>query len=268
MSFAFESTFPKMAVLGESSPVQMIFTYESCEQMIIFKDGSIMTRNWTLINDKEVLVAVFYRSMTCYNEGFWCYKGEIDSATYERNGKGEMLLVKDDMTDHYFGDFKCNFFHGQGLYLCADGRKYVGEFEADKMEGVGKFTFANGDSYEGSFVNGEVDTSLTGTFTFAATGDSVTGRPDGIMSLVVDLSEYDFTLQEAEPESQTLTRLGNKPEKRCSCYSSNFAHFEFVQDLKKRCHRCYTVNSATATKCKKCPNMILVEGECGQHPRL
>jgi hypothetical protein len=261
----------KIECLTESSPIRLQLTYENFEELYFFKDGRIMTRTWSEVNGEDKLVYFFYKNNTRYNLKDWYYKGEIDTKTFKRKGSGVLrLATDDDEIDTYIGNFDDDYFEGRGIYTCADGRVYTGNFSADKMEGFGTFAFANGDALMGHFFEGKVMMDKVATFTFASEstfagarpGDSVTSAPNGIMSEVVDLSQYDFTIQESEPEpepeSESEQQLDVAVDQTSSSSSAWNTH-PILQGLGKKCKKCGWTNpnftwisSDVRVRCENC----------------
>ena len=59
--------------------------------------------------------------------------------------------------DKYFGGFKNGAFHGQGVFIHADGRRYVGEWVDSRRRGQGIEYRADGTvNHSGRWVNGDL----------------------------------------------------------------------------------------------------------------
>ena len=195
----------------EESPINYELLYTDNSKVHVMKDGCVFA--WTISDGLDPaldgkpcrvcpgFVGYAYKTLDDFNRGEYYYKGGMDETIYkvdryEFDGHGLFYWPNGD---HYIGNFFCGFLDGSGVYTCSDGNKYEGGFDSDFMCGEGTFTWSNGNSYCGHFFDGAVDPAYVGTFTFGATGESVTSKPDGIMSLVSDMTEYVFTLQEAVP---------------------------------------------------------------------
>lgn len=81
----------------------------------------------------------------------------------KKSGTGTQIFTNDN--DRYDGEWLNGYYHGQGTYTFADGRKYVGSWKDDKKHGQGTFAWANGDKYEGSWQSDKRNGQ--GTYTFA-----------------------------------------------------------------------------------------------------
>ena len=195
----------------EESPINYELLYDDNSKVHVMKDGCVFA--WSILDGSDPFtegnhykscpgfVGYAYKTLDDFNRGYYYYRGGMDENIYkvdryEFNGHGLFYWSNGDF---YLGNFFCGFLDGLGTYSCSDGHKYEGEFDSDLMCGKGTFTWSNGDSYCGHFFDGAVDPAYVGTFTFGATEESVTSKPDGIMSLVLDMTEYVFTLQEAVP---------------------------------------------------------------------
>lgn len=82
------------------------------------------------------------------------YVGEI--VNNKANGYGQAL---GDDNSFYMGEFRQNYFHGEGSYIWGVGDweedTYDGEWEFGKMSGEGMYRSASGWQYEGKFKDGK-----------------------------------------------------------------------------------------------------------------
>ena len=111
--------------------------------ILIDKDGNKFEGGWE--ND----IIDKYGRIISINGDF--YEGEIKKGIIE--GKGIFYLGEKKMK--YNGEFKNNFFDGQGqqIFENSDKKKliYEGMFKNGKREGKGKIIFEDGNIYEGDF---------------------------------------------------------------------------------------------------------------------
>jgi hypothetical protein len=70
------------------------------------------------------------------------------------HGHGHMIFTKNDMRDHYDGDFVDGHMCGQGIMRFKNGDVYEGAWVDDEPNGHGVMRYGNGDSYEGDWING------------------------------------------------------------------------------------------------------------------
>jgi len=75
------------------------------------------------------------------------YKGETEGEFM--HGYGEYYFPKGGAI--YIGQFRYDFFQGNGILINTDGSRYVGEFQDDKYHGFGKLIDSNGDTFYGEF---------------------------------------------------------------------------------------------------------------------
>ena len=89
----------------------------------------------------------YYGKLTYPNRDF--YIGEMQYGYPE--GVGD--FYKEDLQDHYTGEFSGGRYNGKGL-LRVEGHTYEGEFKDNMAHGFGTFTYKNGDVYTGDHVEG------------------------------------------------------------------------------------------------------------------
>lgn len=70
------------------------------------------------------------------------------------NGKGVYRIQTPEGNESYTGEFKENQFHGEGLYVFADGGSYQGQWANNHMEGMGCYSDTSGERWSGTFVDG------------------------------------------------------------------------------------------------------------------
>ena len=236
----------------EESPINYELLYDDNSKVHVMKDGCVFA--WSILDGSDPFtegnlykscpgfVGYAYKTLDDFNQGDYYYRGGMDENIYkvdryEFSGHGLFYWPNGDF---YLGNFFCGFLDGLGAYSCSDGHKYEGEFDSDLISGEGTFTWSNGDSYCGHFFDGAVDPEYVGTFTFGETGESVTSKPDGIMSLVLDMTEYVFTLQEAVPrlKEQAVEEKGENlvanPEEVTSPLSRTSAMYDTEKSEKKK----------------------------------
>lgn len=85
------------------------------------------------------------------SDGFLIYEGDWDKD--KKHGFGKFYTN----VGVYVGEFKEDFFDGQGKMTWKNNDVYEGEFKAGKRHGMGKLFFSNGDYYEGEFSNNEME---------------------------------------------------------------------------------------------------------------
>ena len=85
-----------------------------------------------------------------------------DTKAYWDNCFGTLIYADGDK---YVGEFKDDYFHGQGTYTFSNGDEYVGEFKDGKKHRRGTYTYARGDKYVGEFKGGKYNGQ--GAYTFA-----------------------------------------------------------------------------------------------------
>lgn len=131
--------------------------------------------------------------------GAYCYDIGVTCGYYhngERNGKA--VIVRDDGSVFFMGEFTDDKFNGWGLELGKSGSKYIGEFSNGERDGVGIEYFPySGETegyvlYKGDWRNGRyegIGSYYSGELTY--TGDYVNGERDGIGVLKMPDLQYD-----------------------------------------------------------------------------
>ena len=76
------------------------------------------------------------------------------------NGKGVYRIQTSEGLESYTGDFMANQFHGEGLYVFANGGQYHGQWVDNRMNGMGSYTDTSGERWSGVFVDGRFDSQL------------------------------------------------------------------------------------------------------------
>tara|TARA_B110000503_G_scaffold85549_1_gene130166 strand:+ start:200 stop:766 length:567 start_codon:yes stop_codon:yes gene_type:complete len=71
-----------------------------------------------------------------------------DKKNGNRHGYGTNTFVNGDK---YIGEFKNNYYDGQGIMYWASGSKYEGQLKSGKQHGQGTFNNSNGDKYVGEW---------------------------------------------------------------------------------------------------------------------
>ena len=75
------------------------------------------------------------------------YHGELRNGV--RNGKG--MYVDPSSGDSYDGEWKCDKYHGTGIFVSASVGTYEGKWKNNMYHGKGKLMTESGDVYEGEF---------------------------------------------------------------------------------------------------------------------